>query len=58
MASHGLKSDTKNHYQKKVYPFLRRPENASIYSEATKESFELKKLEFDVKARYLQWETK
>lgn len=57
MASHGLKSDTKNPYQKKVYPFWRRPENAGIYSEAVKEQFELKKLEFEAKAKYHQWQT-
>lgn len=58
MASHGLKSDTKNPYQKKVYPFWRRPENAGIYSEATKDLFELKKLEFEQACKYISWNTK
>lgn len=58
MTGSRLKSELKNPYQKFVYPFWRRPENIGVYSEATREEFERKKLEFEANSRYIQWTVK
>lgn len=58
MSTHGLKSSKLHPYQRSVFPFWRRPENVLLYSDEVKEMFELKKLEFEANAKYLQWTVK
>ena len=58
MAGHGLKSDTKHHYQKGTVKFWEPCGRLWGYSEATKLKFELQAMDFEMKKRYIQWKTK
>lgn len=60
MPSHGLKSDTKHPYMKRVNPFWRHTEPGSLvtYSEETKDNFERFKFDFEQSCKYYQWEAR
>lgn len=57
MPSHGLKSDSRHPYQKQKFPFWRYTPKG-MYSEETKEMLELRKIDFDSKAKYINWTQK
>lgn len=58
-ASHGLKSDTKHPYQKRVYPFWRNNQSQLFgYSAETVEYFEESRDIFEKSNKFIQWEKK
>lgn len=60
MSTQNLKSSKLHPYQKLMTPFWRHSNLPATmgYSDSTKEMLELRKIEYDSKAKYVAWKTK
>lgn len=60
MSGRGIKSNGMHPYQRKANPFWRHSNLPPTmgYSDETKEMLELRKIEYDQSAKFIQWETR